>query len=347
MGEPMSKIYRVGRICAPLAAAALIVSCSLPVTVEKIEREQQNFEGIDYFLPKGIVDLTIKSNSTVDKDGKPTGNLAVSLSIDAVKYLPDPFYHYNVNINHDSFYDDDISVAVDEKGLLKSVNSITTDRTADIIQKIAEAPTQILKVTFLPEKPRVTKFDIKFSIDPDSAVDRARLNEHLANIDPRIQFRAQPIVSIPSGRSKQHPDCGIHICFRTAMPYALELFTAEGSDVVVVARQIAILPNRHVVGQIPITRAPFVKKDFKLAFTNGMLTSVSLNNPSEVLGFVQIPITVAKAIVSIPSAMLQFKTTQITADNNLLAAQQKNLDLQKQIIDTQQKLLAAQAAAGS
>jgi len=343
----MSRIHHIGFALAPFAVAALAVSCSLPVTVEKIERDQQYFAGINYFLPKGIVDLTIKSNSTVDKDGKPTGNLAVSLSIDAVKYVPDPLYHYSVSINHDSFYDDDISVAVDEKGLLKSVNSITSDRTADIIQKIAEAPKDILTVKLLTDKPRITKFDIKFSLDPESATDRARLNQHLSRIDPRIQFRAQPVVAIPSSQSRHHPDCGIHVCFRTAMPYALELFTVEGSDIVVVARQIAVLPNRHVVGQIPITRAPFVKKEFKLAFTNGMLTSVSLNNPSEVLGFVQIPITVAKAIVSIPSAMFQFKTTQITADNNLLAAQQKNLDLQRQIIETQQKLLEAQAAAGS
>jgi len=79
-------------------------------------------------------------------------------------------------------------------------------------------------------------------------------------------------------------------------------------------------------GTDPVRRAPFVKKQVKMDFTSGMLTSVQLVNPSEVLEFIQIPIAVAKAIVSIPSAMLQFKTTQITADNNLLTAQQKNLE---------------------
>ena len=89
--------------------------------------------------------------------------------------------------------------------------------------------------------------------------------------------------------------------------------------------------------------SPFVKKVVKMEFTNGMLTSHQLVNPSEVLEFIQIPIAVAKAIVAIPSAMLQFKTTQITADNNLLAAQQRNLELQTQIIQAQHSLLQAQA----
>lgn len=346
------QVTNIGRIlawgCSAFTSAALLASCSLPVAVDKIEGNQQYFEGLDYFLPKGIVDLTIKSNSATDKDGKPTGALKVSLSIDGVRYVPDPLFHYSVSLNHSTFFDDDISVAVDDKSLLKSVNSITSDRTGDVIQKLAEAPTQILKANlFVDKNPVVTKFDIKFSLDPDSAADRARLNDYLSNLDPKIQFRARPLVSIPSSRSLTHPDCGIHICFRTAMPYAFELFTTKGSDLTVVARQIAVLPNPHVVGQIPITRAPFVKKEFKLDFTNGMLTSVHLTNPSEALAFVQIPISVAKAIVSIPSAMFQFKTTQITADNNLLTAQQKNLDLQRQIIETQQKLLAAQAAAGT
>jgi hypothetical protein len=132
------------------------------------------------------------------------------------------------------------------------------------------------------------------------------------------------------------------------MPWRIDVATEDGTGPVKVwASQTVVMPNKNILGSIPIERAPFVKKEFVLSFTNGMLTSVQTKNPSEVLGFISIPINVAKAIVSIPSAMLKFETTQINADNNLLTAQQKNLDLQRQIIETQQKLLLAQKSQGS
>lgn len=366
-----------------LSAAGIVMavaSCSLPVSVEKIETNQQRFQGLDYFLPKAIVDLTIKS-ALPAKDAPSGASPVLTLLVDGVHYVPDPSYHYSVKIDHSAFYDDDIAVTTDANALLQSVNSITTDRTPDIIQKLAEAPLQILTgQTFVGVKVPGKVFDIKYSLDPTSWAEINDLNRLLKRVNTGVKFSARPLVYISSDRSRIHPNCGINICFRTAMPYVLELSRTNGKraknatntkngknagknggdsakgnqnlnngvDIPpVVARQVVVLPNRHVVGEIPITRSAFVRKEFKLGFTNGMLTSVHLNNPSEVLAFIQIPITVAKAIVSIPSAMFQFKTTQITADNNLLTAQQKNLDLQRQIIDAQQKLVAAQVAAGS
>lgn len=336
------------------AAAILLTSCMPPITVDKIGTRQQTFSGIDYFLTRSIVDLTIQSSAPTKASGAgttgsgapadPSPTPTLTLSIDKVHYVPDPLYHYGVNFNHDAFYDDDISVATDENGLLKSVDSITADRTPDIIQKIAEAPGQILTQKLVAGTgPKV--FTIKYSLDPTSPTDVKTLNDLLSGVfkGDAIKFIARPAAAPDSLRSSWHPDCDVSICFRTAMPYVLELSTATSADPFIVARQVVVLPNRHVVGQIPITRAAFVTKEFHLAFTNGMLTSAHLKNPSEALAFIQIPISVAKAIVSIPSAMFQFKTTQVTADNNLLTAQQKNLDLQKQIIDTQRQLLAAQS----
>lgn len=384
MQGSFTRRWHPAQLCAAAIVGIVISSCSLPlpISVEHVAYNQQYANGLDYSLPTGIVDLTIKAtkpsggananaptkknpanNSNAQSNNKPHNNASgssnnkpapgaitaqlptVTLSINKVQYVPDPRFQYSVNINHDALFDDDISVSVDTNDLLKSVNSTTTDQTPQIIEKIAEAPVQVLTAGRAPALISKTKkqFDIEYSLDPTSQQQVRTLNNLLGTLSPRIQFTANPVIS-PSQHRKRLPRCSINICFRTAMPYTLELRTL-GQSSVVLARTIVVLPNKNAVAQIPVTRAPFVKKTVQLQFTNGMLTSVNVSNPSEVKAFVEIPITVAKSIVSIPSAMFQFKTTQITADNNLLSAQKQNLALQQQIIQTQQQLVAAQAAA--
>ncbi|MCP4038474.1 MAG: hypothetical protein GY733_16150, partial [bacterium] len=60
---------------------------------------------------------------------------------------------------------------------------------------------------------------------------------------------------------------------------------------------------------LPIERAPFVTSKFSVDFTNGLLTKMTSTKPSEILGFMSIPIDIARAIVSIPGELLQVKVT--------------------------------------
>jgi hypothetical protein len=319
---------------AAIAVALLCAGCTA-LLIEKIEPDQQYFDGISYFLPKALVDLTIKRD-----------NNGLSLVVGEMRLVPDSDHHYRVMIDHNPLYEDEFTVATEANGLLKSINSITTDKSPEIIKRIANAPIVVFGGATESLVVNVQAFDLKITIDPTSAADVERVRARLRGLDPKIQFDSRPHVRIPSDGSIVHPDCGRHICFRTAMPYALELSTSDPAATPrVISRSVVVVPNKHVVGQIPVTRAPFVRKEFKLDFTNGMLTQVYLKNPSEVLEFIQIPIAVAKSIVAIPSAMLKFQTTQITADNGLLTAQKENLDLQRQMIEAQRALLKAQTEA--
>lgn len=317
---------------------ACLPSCNKPVSIEKIHSDQQSFTGMSYFLPKGIVDLTISKKIKIE-NGKE--RFEIELIIDEVKYVADPEFHYAIKINHNIFFHDKISVTVDANGFLSAINTTVTDKTPEIIDKIANAPIEIFggapEVAIRPDR----TYEINFSLDPTSIEDRSRLNQVLSQVDSEIAFSARPVSNLPVMR-RNRPDCNTDPCFRTAMPYALELYTTNRvSATTVVSRAVVILPNKHVVGQIALTRAPFVTKKFDLTFTSGMLTKADLDNPSEALAFIQIPINVAKAIVSIPSAMLDFKTRRIVSDNNVLKAQKENLDLQKNIIEAQRKLLEA------
>lgn len=94
-----------------------------------------------------------------------------------------------------------------------------------------------------------------------------------------------------------------------------------------------VFDNAHTI-VVPFTRAPFVKNVSKVAFENGTAKSNEIDRPSSLEGFVSIPINVAKAIVSIPAQIVQFKFNVKKDDLNLekekLQYEKDKLELQKQ-----------------
>src|SRR5262245_17846553 len=128
-----------------LYCIALLLLCALggcesrTVSIERVGGEQPRFSGMSYFLPRGLVDLTISR--------KPSGNggkAIVTLTVGSVRYVADPSHHYSVSINHDVFYSDKIVVQVSKNGLLESISTEAKDETGDIIRRIARAPLEIL-----------------------------------------------------------------------------------------------------------------------------------------------------------------------------------------------------------
>jgi hypothetical protein len=376
------------------------------VVIDRIGAESARFDGLSYYLPRGIVELTIARKKKKEGSGEsaPIAD-TVTLTVSAVRYVPDPSHHYAIKIRHDPFFTDKIVVQVGRTGLLESISTDGKDETGEILRRLARAPADIFSA---PEQPRAAsndgnpnyqEYEIKFSLDPTDNSELNRLRQVLRKIDPTIKFIATPLVRVATRGGTHQPDCNIDPCFRVAVPYALELVsdpynhvvrpwkkpepvaaapdakpkkppadseapntvqrstqtestegrdregsitaTAPAETGLVIARAVVVLPNKNLVGQIALTRAPFVQKKFNLTFNDGFLTKADLDNPSEALAFVQIPIDVAKAIVSIPSAMFDFKVREIQSDNKLLLAQKQNLEYQKQIIDAQKALIAS------
>jgi hypothetical protein len=86
-----------------------------------------------------------------------------------------------------------------------------------------------------------------------------------------------------------------------------------------------------------------------LTFDNGVLTSAQYDDPSTLTGFLSIPIDIAKAVVSIPSALFRFTITrqtdvaELNAKNDVLAAQSKLAQTQLELLQTERKLKEAQS----
>jgi hypothetical protein len=81
------------------------------------------------------------------------------------------------------------------------------------------------------------------------------------------------------------------------------------------------MPNLGPILSIGVERALFATRDTDLVFNQGVLTDVSIDKKSELVGFVRIPLAVAKAVVGVPAQILQIRIADTRNQTALLNAQ--------------------------
>lgn len=312
----------------------LITSHKVVVPTEPGEFEKYNLDGASYFLPRGVVDITISR----DKDGNH------SMTVSNVTFLPDPNHFYRIDYNDSIFSTDVVTIQTTSTGLLLSVATKTTDEAGALVKKVVELATEAAKaaVIALREPPGLEPkpFKITLTIDPTDPKQKELVNKTLGSKGGNLSFSVSPLSSILVDKTNKMK-CLSGICYRPAIPYLLKLSDSD----TVVAQTLVLLPNDAIIASIDVNRRAFIANTTNITFSNGMLTKLELDKPSEAVGFMGIPIDVAKAIVSIPSAIFDFKVTLITGETRLIAAQNANLSAQAALIATQKKLLDAQTEA--
>lgn len=90
------------------------------------------------------------------------------------------------------------------------------------------------------------------------------------------------------------------------------------------------------------SRAFLVQKKVDLAVTDGVLTGIDVDKKSELLAAVSLPVTILKAIASIPGEILNVKVTQIANEQKLTQAQVDYVKAQIDLIKQNKALLDAQ-----
>jgi hypothetical protein len=81
------------------------------------------------------------------------------------------------------------------------------------------------------------------------------------------------------------------------------------------------MPNLGPILSIGVERALFATRDTDLVFNQGVLTDVSIDKKSELVGFVRIPLAVAKAVVGVPAQILQIRIADTRNQTALINAQ--------------------------
>jgi hypothetical protein len=334
---------------AALGVVALLLASCTPNTFSTYvdyKRQHGVLQG-PYYLPRTLLTLTITTTGTDD-------------TITAAKKVaPDPNAKLLYRFEPSGFSDDTLEVQTDESGLLNSVSSLTTDRSGDIAVKIAETLfTVATRGAALPTADApVTKTIFQGTFDPFDQREKNWMKSELAGrkfcilvgtevaSSPDTQCGVKP--SPPQGvgssaafarsidKDFEYPE----IFYRRTKPTPIRVLKYNDAmkkwDTVWYGQESIF--DKSELYEVALSRSEFIKRQTVLTFTNGALTGIKLDKPSEVLAAVSIPVKILRIAFAIPLAGLQQETASVKAQTDLADQQSKLINAQTSLLKLQIK----------
>jgi hypothetical protein len=325
-----------------------------------------------YFLPKRYLRVEV----TQTPPAQPVLTLARGES------YADPRYKYCLAFNGSPLAEDTIAVERYEaptgrsRGLLKTVSSQAADKTKDVIE--AALDTAVVGITGNPNLTERTAFaprlkDFKLlsrAFDPFDWAELASVNGELADLGYCIKFDApragEPGFVSGCGRSNSsvvkaeqdpwHPVAPLvqerhGIFYRPNLLRKFVVLFNNDRDGRGAWREVQnysfLMPNEAPIFSVEVTRSLFITKKTTLAFSEGVLQDVTIDKPSELAGFVEIPLRVVEAVMEIPAQIVKVRINNTNNRTAIIAAQQKLLEVETQQHNLQAQLGAQQRTAQS
>lgn len=335
---------------AVLSAFLLCLGCStFNTTKSPIDERASTRLGSYYFLPRGKIHL---------KGEQATGG-GFKVSIERINE-PDRAHRYFLKHQPNIFFDDDITLKVNTKGLLETVNITTEDKTPAIIDKITEtlidvariatnglALETIAKKTFQP-------FDYTFDpfIRPEVEDIKKKLKSRgfALELDARggsqnyLGQNYRTVTSTTSTTSTARQSSFNGVFYRPPTTVKLELVALPDYDEAIIGRTEIRLPDVHRIAVLDLSRSPFIKKKTNLAFADGDFGQLEYNRPSQALGFISIPASIAHKIAEAIPTIIAIQDNRAKRVPPDLAAEKARLDAQKAVLDSQAALIKSEAA---
>lgn len=241
---------------------------------------------------------------------------------------------------------------------------------------------RLIKVAPEPEKPPKEKYVCKLKpttietfLDPSDTSSLEALNKLVDANGLPLDFKITPDNKtpnpLPDATSCIHKwgswfddECN-GIFFRASVPYRLTVsvnkdnkfdpLKISDSDKAKPANQLSCLtpesssrdltimaPNNGPVFSVDVSRAALVSKKTDLTITDGMLTKIDVNKPSQLVAGLQIPLDMVKELASIPADLLSLRIKQFQDEGNLTKAQVELLTQEIQKIKTNKELQQTQ-----
>lgn len=292
-------------------------------------------------LPKAVVPVQL-----YEQEGEFT------IKASSPKYFGDPTAFYYVNYDNNAFSKDTIDVTIDSNSLLKTVNVTAADQTGQVLINLAKSYAAI-KTGFANTKENSPTANATLisavDIDPDDKV-TIRSAVSAMNGAARIAIRRGMQTSCGSGAKKNaalckkyrklhysnfkinlnaiapeivhqvhKPDCSVGVCFRLPIPYRITAGFKLGKKVNL-SSVVVPLPNKGPVVATNFDRALFVTKVINAGFTNGMLTTLHVEKPSEAAAAALLPATIVSEFFGTITSTFDSKKAAITAQQQYLEA---------------------------
>jgi hypothetical protein len=333
--KTMEWLYIIAGLFLIILIVGLFSSCTVVKT--DFSSSPKKDATVYYYLPESIIKIKAIAKVAVvySEDSTLTGssNLIEESFIITTEMIADTKDLLSLNYEPNALMADEIKYGVNTKGLLETVNISTEDRTADIISKLAEAPKVILGVSTGASKApktvvKIKEFTADFAIKASTISSTAQtikwnlviVNEQGVDEQPKtldadfnvsstdLSTTAPTLSSLINGTTTPVKTETKGILTRPLKNISLKIESAlSGVNFNPVPPSNVIIADPAKLIIIPINRTAFVKRINKVAIQDGIILSNEINKPSSVEGFVSIPINIAKAIVSIPAQLVQFR----------------------------------------
>lgn len=339
-----------------------------------------------YYLPESILKIRATAKvAVVYNDKKLTGSsyIVEQSFVITTEMIADTKDLLSLKYKPNALMADEIKYAVNSKGLLETVNITTEDRTADIISKLVEAPQIILGTSAGTKKAsddvivKIKEFTSDFVLKASTVSGTSQtikwnlviFNELGVDEDPKTvpadfalsspdaPTTPTELSNIINGTSSENTEID-GILTRPIKNISLKIESAiAGVDFNTTLPSNVVIADVTKLIVIPVKRTAFVKRTNKIGIQDGIILSNEITKPSSVEGFISIPINIAKAIVSIPGELVQFKfdntkkngelekaklEIEKTNLSNSIELQKSKLELQTTLLEAEKKQLNAQ-----
>ena len=295
---------------------------------------------LTYYLPKSQV--KVKAKATIEMTGdkweliEQTFELLSEITSDTSNVL---ILEHASNL----FMNDTLKYSVDDDGLLSTTASIMEDRTSAMIQMLVTSPKETSeKFTTKGSNGREQFEPMPIEVKAEFIIEVNELLNPGKNVEWIIPIKGNKYVDasftlqeIVAQNADSSPIVKPNLSVRKS--YSGILSRPKRNAVIKITSEIIhvkketslVLIDSNRLCFYPIRRSAFAKREQNITFSKGLIKEHELKSPSSLEGFLNIPINIGKAIVSIPGQLLSFKINQIKQESELI--KEKNSYLSAQI----------------
>lgn len=302
-----------------LLFALAIVGCK-PI-IQSSSSSSNGFSNGYYYLPTTLVKCLVSQDEN--------GVIKVAIK---PKIVADMRQQYYLKYKQYANANDNLKLEFDENNLLKSVDLIADDQTDEIIVKLAEGIKDIVpgSTTELVAQQMIDSFYFSPFIAADIDTANSILQKYGLSVAIQDIYASASSLPVPRPAADTININGIY--YRPYIPLRLKV---QSSDNSYSNETVLHLPDPSQVAQFELKRSWLVKKTNKVIFENGNIDNYEIDKPSQTLAFIAIPIELAKAVLSIPATIFQFKIDITTKNKELLEVKNELKELKEELQESE------------
>jgi hypothetical protein len=258
-------------------------------------------------------------------------SLKAEIAISLQEPTADPDFAFSLSPRHSIFRDDEAQFTLTRSGLLQSSNVTATDRTGDVlveIARIAGAATGLVPARAGGARPcRTGALTIEWMVDfadPDS-VNHMNTDLECFGLHITLEQGNWQYTGTNSDASSLSVRDGIF--YRTPGEVVVSIRrrntsgdTLEPKDWPVSQQISLLLPQAGPIAVIEQDSGAFTRRNYTLAFDNGMLTSYQSNRPGEALEIARLPLRLVDGFFGGISQVVSLRTGRAEGELALVNA---------------------------